>query len=211
MGRKRGGAGSMPDADRRDGPPVKRIAGVLWPDGDEGRLRWTLEALSELWGAPDLVGEPVPFTLTDYYRDIAPRLVRTFLCFPGLVGAGGLADWKRQSCAVEARSRTPRAVNVDPGYVDGARLVLASTKDHAHRIWLRDGVYAEVTMRFRFGRWTSFDYTFPDFRSGAYDGFLGAVRERWLAERPCRAPSYRRLEGGARGGGEAGRSPSSEF
>ena len=58
---------------------------------------------------------------------------------------------------MEVRSRTPRAVNIDPGYLDGARLVLASTKDHAHRIWLRDGIYAEVTLRFRFGRWQSFD------------------------------------------------------
>ena len=64
----------------------------------------------------------------------------------------GAADWKRAACALEARSRTPRAVNVDPGYVDGARLVLASTKDHAHRIWLRDGIYAEVTLHSRFRR-----------------------------------------------------------
>ena len=66
-------------------------------------------------------------------------------------------------------------------------------------------------MRFRFGSWTSFDYTFPDFKSGVYDTFLSAVRERWLAERPCCAPSYHRREDEARGGGGAGRSPSSEF
>ncbi len=75
-----------------------------------------------------------------------------------------------------------RAVNIDPGYIDGARLILASTKDHAHRIWLRDGIYAEVTMRYRFKKWASFDYTFPDFRSGVYDNFLTQVRKIWLRE-----------------------------
>ncbi|MBR0096320.1 MAG: DUF4416 family protein, partial [Synergistaceae bacterium] len=75
------------------------------------------------------------------------------------------------------------AINLDPGYIDGARLVLASTKDHAHRIWLHDGIYAEITMRYRFNSWASFDYTFPDFKSGVYDEFLSSVRNLWLQER----------------------------
>lgn len=164
------------------GPLVKRIAGVLYPEDETERFEWARDEAARLWGEPQLVGDAVPFTRTDYYRDIAPRLLRRFVCFSGVADAGGLPDWKRASCALEARSRNPRAVNVDPGYVDGARLVLASTKDHAHRIWLRDGIYAEVTLRFRFGAWRSFDYTFPDFRDGHYDKFLTEVRRLWLAE-----------------------------
>ena len=172
----------------RTGPLVKRIAGVLYPEFEEERFAWVVGQAKRLWGEPDRIGDAVPFFLTDYYRDIAPRLLRRFICFRGLADAGGLPDWKRASCALEALSRTPRAVNIDPGYVDGARLVLASTKDHAHRIWLRDGIYAEVTLRFRFGRWESFDYTFPDFRKGFYDEFLTEVRRLWLAE----TETYRR-------------------
>ncbi len=175
-------------------PRVKRIAGILYPD--EERLEWTIAGLTRLWGEPDRVSEPVPFDKTDYYRDIAPRLLRCFVCFPGLADAGELADWKHQSHELEEDSarlagRALRAVNIDPGYVDGARLILASTKDHAHRIWLRDGIYAEVTLRWRFGKWESFDYTFPDFKSGVYDGFLSAVRELWLEERKM----LRKIEG----------------
>ena len=170
----------MSDGRGADGPWVKRIAGVLYPDED--RFAWVLARAGSEWGAPELTSEPIPFNLTDYYRDIAPRLFRRFLCFPGLVRAGGLPDWKRASCAMEAESRTPRAVNIDPGYLDGARLVLASTKDHAHRVWLRDGIYAEVTLRFRFKRWQAFDYTFPDFAGGLYDDFLTAARRLWLEE-----------------------------
>ncbi len=158
-------------------PLVKRISGVLYPD--EERFLWVVEKTSLLWGVPELISEPVPFTFTDYYRDIAPTLYRRFICYPGLTEAGGLADWKLLTCSLELESRSPRAVNIDPGYLDGARLILASTKDHAHRIWLRDGIYAEVTLRFRFGKWQPFDYTFPDFAKGFYDDFLTAARGLW--------------------------------
>ena len=73
-------------------------------------------------------------------------------------------------------------MNSDPGYVNGARLVLASTKDHAHRIYISDGIFAEVTMRYRFKRWVPFDYTFPDFASGRYDAFLLKARDIWSKE-----------------------------
>jgi len=166
-------------------PKVKLITGVLYPDDDrgEGWFAWTLEKLEALWGEQENVSSPVPFTATDYYRDIAPRLMRRFICFEGLAQAAELPDWKRASIGVETESRNPRIVNIDPGYVDGARLVLASTKDHAHRIYLRDGIFAEVTMRFKFGKWTPFDYTFPDFASGVYDEFLSAARESWLGDK----------------------------
>lgn len=166
-------------------PWVKLIVGILYPT-DEW-FDWTLEELKLFWGEPEMLSDGVPFTTTDYYRDIAPCLFRRFVCFRGLFGAGGLADWKRASGVIEAKSRAPRVVNVDPGYVDGARLILASTKDHAHRIYLRDGIYAEVTMRYRFGKWVAFDYTFPDFVSGVYDKFLAGVRRRWIEERAARA------------------------
>ena len=163
-------------------PRVKRITGILFPNDE--LLAWSIERLTEIWGVPELVSSPVPFDKTDYYREIAPELSRVFVCFPGMVNPEGLADWKHQAIALEAQSRQPvRAVNIDPGYVDGARLILASTKDHAHRIYLRDGIFAEVTMRYRFGKWQSFDYTFPDFASGVYDEFLSGARRLWLDER----------------------------
>ena len=162
---------------------VKRKTGILFPSDNLDLLHWSINELAKLWGSPEILSEPVRFDKTDYYREIHPDLSRAFACFPGLVNASGLADWKHEAIHNEAMSRQPvRAVNIDPGYVDGARLILASTKDHAHRIYLRDGIYAEVTMRFRFKKWQSFDYTFPDFASGVYDEFLSRVRKLWLME-----------------------------
>ncbi len=162
---------------------VKRISGILFPTENLDLLHWSINELSNLWGTPEITSEPVPFDKTDYYYEIHPKLSRAFVSFPGLIDASGLADWKHEAISIEAKSRQPiRAVNIDPGYIDGARLILASTKDHAHRIYLRDGIYAEVTMRFRFKKWQSFDYTFPDFASGVYDEFLSRVRKLWLME-----------------------------
>lgn len=160
---------------------VKRITGILYPD--EKFLSWSIDQLSKIWGQPEIYSEPVPFDRTNYYDEISPNLTRIFLCFPGICDASELADWKIKTIEIERRSREPiRAVNIDPGCVDGARLILASTKDHAHRIYLRDGIYAEVTMRYRFKRWENFDYTFPDFASGVYDKFFLQVRRMWLQE-----------------------------
>ena len=171
-------------------PLVKRICGVLYPSQDERYFEWALNELEKLWGKADLISEPVPFDRTDYYYDISPSLTRKFICTTGLVKAGGLVEWKYATHELEEISknlfnnnREIRAINLDPGYIDGARLVLASTKDHAHRIWLHDGIYAEITMRYRFNSWASFDYTFPDFKSGVYDEFLSSVRNLWLQER----------------------------
>lgn len=173
----------------RGAPDVKLITGILYPDDE--RLALVIGEISRLWGEPEFISGPFPFDKTDYYRDIAPRLFRRFACFPGLIRADALAGIKNEARGIESRivrdGTQLRAVNIDPGYIDGARLVLASTKDHAHRIYLRDGIYAEVTMRFKFGRWTAFDYTFPDFASGMYDDFLTQARKSWKAMRGASA------------------------
>jgi hypothetical protein len=166
--------------------PVKLITGVLYPD--ERWREWVIEKVTAVLGEIDAESEPVPFDLTNYYHDIAPTLYRQFLSFKGLRHGGDIVRWKKESCSIEEESskafenRTIRTVNIDPGYVNGARLVLASTKDHAHRIYISDGIFAEVTMRYRFKRWVPFDYTFPDFASGRYDAFLLKARDIWSKE-----------------------------
>ena len=160
--------------------PVTLICGILHPDTEW--FFWSKDELERAIGPVSLFGETLPFSLTHYYDEIAPVLFRTFVCFEGFYNAEDLPGLKHVTCTIEKKSRTPRCVNLDPGYVNGSRLVLASTKDHAHRIYLGKGIFAEVTLRFRFGKWVSFDYTFPDFASGVYDGFLSKAREQWLRD-----------------------------
>lgn len=165
---------------RSQAPRVKHITGILYPDQEW--LEWTLQAIVPLWGEVERISEPYPFDHTDYYAEINPNLFRRFISFKGLQPADLLVKWKTDACRIESDSGPMRKINLDPGYINGARMVLASTKDHAHRIYINNGIFAEVTMRYRFKKWVSFDYTFPDFSSGIYDEFFTSVRNDWLKD-----------------------------
>jgi hypothetical protein len=77
-----------------------------------------------------------------------------------------------------ARPQAARPINLDPGYVEASKLVLASMKNFSHRIYLGRGVYGEVTLFYRHGRWEALPWTFPDYASGRYDEFLTRARNR---------------------------------
>lgn len=161
-------------------PKVKLVIGILYPDTN--LLAWVHERLEIRFGSLERVLSGIPFDHTDYYKDIAPKLYRGFVSFKGLFDAGELADWKKATCEIEKQSGLSRKVNIDPGYIDGARLALASTKDHAHRIYLRDGIFAEVTLRYVKKSWRPYEHSFPDFASGLYNPFLDTVRLDWLRD-----------------------------
>jgi hypothetical protein len=154
--------------------------------------------LEELFGPLELRSELFPFQRTEYYTPLmGANLKRCFFTFHNFADPAFLADWKLSANALEQRLKAllspsgepERPINIDPGYVTGAKLVLASTKDFAHRIYLRDGVFAEITMSFRGGRWLSHQFTFPDFKSGLYDAFLKRARDNHLHKsRTSRAP-----------------------
>ena len=167
-------------------PPItKKITGLLYPSEEKDLYEWVKRKLQENFGDIEIESEHFPFTWTDYYAHISPMLNRCFFCFAGLHHASQLPDWKNLAIEIEAMSGSSRTVNIDPGYVDGARLVLASTKDHAHRIYLRDKVFAEVTLSRKQKKWIHYSYTFPDFRSLQYHAFLSEVSEKWKKEVKC--------------------------
>ena len=172
----------LKEAHPRD-PLVKKIVALLVPRGEMGIFTKAKELLFEAWGEPERISPFIPFTWTNYYEDIAPELDRCFFSYPGLFNMSQLPDWKILTCSLEKATGAARRVNLDPGTIDGARLLLASTKGQAHRIYLRDGIFAEVTLCRRKGRWESFFYTFPDFKSGAYFKWLETVREDWKKEK----------------------------
>jgi hypothetical protein len=169
---------------------VKLVCGLLCPDGAAALLAWARGALAERFGPIERESEHFEFRYTDYYKSISPDLIRCFFSFEGLRHPGELTGWKKTAVALEAESADgsrERRVNIDPGYLDGAKLVLASTKNNAQRIYIADRIYAEVTLCRRKGGWERFSYTFPDFKSGDYDAFLDLVRADWrrdIRERP---------------------------
>ncbi len=159
--------------------PVKAIIAVL--TADPPILPTVYQQLTDQFGPVDYTSELLPFDSTTYYEDEMGReLQRQFISFENLIDAGALADKKlftnqvEQASAQENISR--RRVNLDVGYVCMAKLVLASTKDHAHRIYLRDGIYAEITLRFYHKTFQPWEWTYPDYRSPAYIAIFNHIR-----------------------------------
>ncbi len=173
----------------RQAKPVKLIVGLLGADAD--LLRRTRQLLTRMYGPLDAETELWPFSATDYYAaDMGDQLLRQFVSFEKQVRPERLAEIKRDTNRLEEQiaeqAFSPaiiRPVNVDPGYIDEARLVLATTKDRAHRVYLGLGIYAEVTLHFVQGAWQEGVWTYPDYRAARYHAFFTQVREIYRAQR----------------------------
>jgi hypothetical protein len=153
-------------------------------------LDWARERIEKGLGPLALVSNAFEFTETDYYTaTMGADLKKQFIACERLIDPGELARIKRETNSWEAeyaalaRHPEPRPLNLDPGYITPAKLVLASTKDHAHRLYLTDGIYAEVTLAFRQRQWQPLDWTYPDYRRGDYQEFFTRSREHLLARR----------------------------
>ena len=164
--------------------PVKLILGlILAPEAPIVVIRQHMEAI---YGLIDQETALLPFVATTFYeREMGPALQRLFWSFEALVAADALAGIKHETNAIEQMYAVPvgqarqRRVNLDPGYVDLAKLVLATTKDRQHRVYLGRGIYAEVTLRYTGGRFMPWEWTYPDYRTPDYLAFFDAVRRRY--------------------------------
>ncbi len=147
-------------------------------------LAWAEKQSQAEFGPLALKSEAFEFTETDYYREsMGDDLKKQFLAFQNVIDPGDLArikrltnDWEEQYAA-EANHPEPRPLNLDPGYITLAKLVLASTKDHAHRLYLGEGIYAEFTLQYRGGNWQACDWTYPDYRREDFQQFFTKCRE----------------------------------
>ncbi|GHS92605.1 GTP-binding protein [Planctomycetales bacterium] len=167
---------------------------------DEPALAAARAALVAEWGEIVLASPAYPFHYTSYYeREAGARILRAFLAFAAPFAREELPDRKLRSNAIEKILRAeiggelPRPVNLDPGYLALDKLVLASCKDFSHRLYLRDGVYAEITLSYRGGKWTHFPWTFPDYASGDYDEFFGQMRDCLRRRRGQASPLTRQV------------------
>ncbi len=161
---------------------VKLICGFIFKS--DTAYRKAKAALTKRFGAIDYESAVLPFTLTDYYEaEFGPDLQRAFVAFKKLIPADSLNKIKVAANRLESKLAHAgrRTVNIDPGYVNLAKLVLASTKDFAHRIYLGKGIFAETTLMYRGKSFTTLEWTYPDYRSGEYIGIFNRIREHYAA------------------------------
>jgi hypothetical protein len=172
--------------------PVLLIAAVT--SRNEVAFEWAAEQTAVVWG-PIVKQSPIfDFTETDYYAETMGRnLKKQLLAFERLFDPAEIADSKILSNQFEENFKSqhrfpePRPINIDPGYISEAKLVLVTTKDRDHRIYLRDGIFAEVTLHFRGRQWTHSRWTYPDYQRADFQEFFTACRE-WLREQLRRTP-----------------------
>ena len=136
---------------------VKLIAGIIVSSvlsKDVDLLKSIEEELSALYGAIDSRSELIKFDNTDYYRDeMGDDLMRYWVSFDKLCSPENISRVKTGTNELEQKFslRNKRPINIDPGYITGAKLVLFSTKDYSHRIYIGNGINAEVTLIYKKG------------------------------------------------------------
>ncbi len=171
----------------RSAPDAALVVGMLsaWPElFERARAR-----LTGRFGPVARVSGVMDFDFTDYYTaEMGAGLKRAFLAFAEPFDAGLLAETKVWTNALEREFAAPerpvpRPVNLDPGYLDPLRLVLATTKDFPHRVYLGQGIYAEVTLQYARGDFEPMPWTYRDYRTPAYREFFRSVRADLLARR----------------------------
>ena len=152
-------------------------------------LEWGRATTERAWGPIALASESFEHNETSYYeRSMGPGLKKEFWAFENLIDPARLVDFKLQSNAWEEEYRQiadhpeERPLNLDPGYLTEAKLVLASTKDRDHRLYLDRGVYAEGTLYYSHGQWQIRPWTYPDYQRADYHQFFDRCRE-YLRER----------------------------
>ena len=163
--------------------PVKLFVAILW--AQPGPLEQACGTLRSFWGDMDFSGADHPFDVTDYYEpEMGSSLNRRLVSFLNLVPPDRLSSAKYRCNEIEDQlaGEKGRPVNLDVGYLDHNKIVLASFKSAGQKIYLGEGVWADLVARYRQGRYCSFEWTFPDFRDGRYDRELDQIREIYLKQ-----------------------------
>lgn len=159
-------------------PQAKLIIGFIYKD--EAIFIKTIDRLKRKFGKADFISAAIDFNYTDYYAaEMGGELKRRFISFHKLIPLQDLYRIKLHTNRLEAKFLIGknRQINIDPGYLDSAKLVLASTKDYAHRIFLRKGIFAEITLSFRNNSFSSNDWTYPDYRTQEYIDIFNQIRK----------------------------------
>lgn len=145
----------------------------------------TIEVLSSAYGQPDFISAVIPFDYTDYYcAEMGHGLVRRFVTMEKLIGPEDLPDIKLATNAMEDKlaANSQRRINIDPGYISKAHLILATGKSYTHRPYLRDGIYADLTLVYQGKKFCSLPWTYPDYADEKQLAMLNRIREKYLLQ-----------------------------
>jgi hypothetical protein len=169
-------------------------------------LDWLWASTPSRLGTIAIMSERYAFVESEYYRaSMGEPLWKQFVVLEAPYDPARLAsdklltnDWEQEYFNLHPGIE-PRQLNIDPGYLSMTKLVLASTKNREHRIYLRDGIYAEVTLVFRDQQWLPMEWTYPDYRREDFRVFFASARKLLLRSKSTTNsnpnPNFKRTTG----------------
>jgi len=163
--------------------PVKLIIGILYSDKEI--LEKAIGLLNMQFGKLDYQSQEFEFTITDYYvEEMGSPIFRCFISFLKLIHPKILAQVKIDSNKLEEKLSLSghRKINLDPGYMDYDKIVLASAKYNGQKIYLDLGIWADLTLRYEKNCFHPYPWSFPDFKSGIYNQIFLDIRQKYKTQ-----------------------------
>lgn len=163
--------------------PVRLITAICYIAAEQKEL--ALSKMTDSYGPLLHRSEPFEFKFTDYYEsEMGAQLKKQFFSFVNLVDPAVLPQVKIKTNALENMFAVngKRTVNIDPGYIEAAKLVLATTKNYRHRIYLDNGIYGDVQLFWQNGTFHPNPWTYPDYREPSTTAFFKQVRNGYFGE-----------------------------
>jgi hypothetical protein len=160
---------------------VKLISSLFSPEG--ALIDTGIEEMKQQFGPVDWVSEVLPFNRTRYYeKEMGWPLYRRFISFVRLIMPESIADIKLITNELEKAhlDNEKRTINIDPGYVSLERVVLATGKNYSHRVYLKKGIYADLTLIFHGGTFQPLSWTYPDYTEEKVIGYFNRLRRGYL-------------------------------
>ena len=143
-------------------------------------------ALSRLiseFGEIAIVSDVFSFQHTEYYaKEMGTMLKKQFIVFKSFIIPDRLPEIKYKSNAIENefKIQNHRTVNIDPGYIETPKLVLATTKNYSHRIYIQNGIYGDIELYWRDGRFNPCPWTYPDYQEESSLLFFTKIRQKYI-------------------------------
>ncbi len=165
---------------RKPSPPEPVLLFVAMLYREEQYFSAAREGLRERFGETAVESRPLPWDYSDYYsEELGSPILRRFLFFRDLIRREDLSDIKHVTIEMEGRLSTgeKRNINLDPGYLTPYNVILASTKNYSHRVYIGKGIFAEVTLVYKNGRYRSHLFTYRDYASDAYAEIFSKARQ----------------------------------
>jgi len=153
------------------------FAGLIFQEEIEKKA---LKRLTDKFGEIILKSKTIPFNFTDYYeKEMGERLLRQWILFDNAIKQEEIADIKNSTIILEKEFAVDakRTINIDPGYITLSRVILPTTKDCSHRIYLRNGIFAEVSLIYVKNSWQAQHWTYRDYQTKTAIDFFNKCRE----------------------------------